>query len=131
MLSGKYRPGGERPAGSRFTRAKEDSPRYNRPALERVEALRPIAEQRGITLAQMSLAWLMQQPAVASPILGVRTIEHLRSAVQSLSIRLTQEDLDRIDEVAPPGSAVAEYWDQVMFQRVRQQNLKHRVVGSE
>jgi diketogulonate reductase-like aldo/keto reductase len=63
---------------------------------------------------------------VTAPILGVRTVEHLRSGLESLTITLTQQDLDRIDEVAPPGSAAAHYWDRVMFDRLRQQNLGRR-----
>lgn len=120
LLSGKYHRGEAPPEGSRFdgkTGAKIPG-RLNDPAMQRVEALQEFADQRGLPLPHLSLAWLRQQPAVAAPILGVRAIHHLRSALESLDVHLTKEDLDAIDEIAPPGSSVSRYWEQVTFDQI-------------
>jgi 1-deoxyxylulose-5-phosphate synthase len=129
LLSGKYHRGEPPPEGSRFegkTTGKAAG-RYNDAALERVEELQKFANEKGISLPDLSLAWLRHQPAVTAPILGIRAIHHLRSAIDGLEIKLTAEDLDRIDEIAPPGSSVSHYWDQVTFQQIiRPHNLAHR-----
>jgi 1-deoxyxylulose-5-phosphate synthase len=120
LLSGKYRTGQEAPQGSRFSGRPEesDNERYNIGALERVEALEGFARQKGLSLPALSLAWLRQQPAVTAPILGIRTIDHLRSALESIDVALTPDDLDEIDRICPPGSTVSQYWEHVLFQKV-------------
>lgn len=120
LLSGKYHRGENSPEGSRFSGkpGEEKSARYNDAALERVEALQEMANDLEISLPALSLAWLRQQPAVTAPILGIRAIHHLRSALESIDLVLTPADLDRIDQICPPGSSVSAYWDQVMFENI-------------
>jgi 1-deoxyxylulose-5-phosphate synthase len=120
LLSGKYRRGEEPPEGSRFSGKPGDSKsaRYNDAALERVEALEDLARELQVSLPALSLAWLRQQPAVTAPILGLRTVEHLRSALETIDLVLSAEVLDRIDEICPPGSSVSRYWDDVTFQKI-------------
>ncbi|MDH7569951.1 MAG: aldo/keto reductase, partial [Armatimonadota bacterium] len=108
-----------RPPGSRFERGSTTASRLNDPAIERANALRCVAERRGITLAQLALAWVHQQPGVTAPILGARTLQHLLTALPALEVRLTPEEQEEIDRIAPPGSAVSDYWDVNTFRRLR------------
>lgn len=126
LLSGKYHRDQPPPKGSRFDGKTGDrsAARYNERAMERVEALQQFAEEKGIPLPHLSLAWLRQQPAVTAPIVGIRTLDHLRSAVKGLEVSLSAEDLARIDEIAPPGSSVSSYWDQVTFQQIIQPHIE-------
>jgi len=120
LLSGKYRLGEPAPKGSRFAgREPGGDAIFTKAAVEAVEKLRPIAEERGITLAQLSLAWLMQQPGVTSPILGARPPEYLRSGVEACEVELTPEELARIDEIVPPGSYVSNYFEANIYRPLR------------
>lgn len=120
LLSGKYRRGEESPEGSRFSGkpGETKNARYNDRALERIEALQEMANDLEISLPALSLAWLRQQPAVTAPILGIRAIHHLRSALETIELVLTPADLKRIDQLCPPGSSVSSYWDQVLFENI-------------
>lgn len=126
LLSGKYKRGAEPPAGSRFSGqpGEKKAARYNEAALARVEALEVVAKELNVSLPALSLAWLRQQPAVAAPILGMRTVEHLRSALESIDLVLSMEVLDRIDEISPPGSSVSNYWEDVTFQKILRPHIR-------
>jgi aryl-alcohol dehydrogenase-like predicted oxidoreductase len=56
-----------------------------------------------MTLIQMALAFVIRHPAVTSAIIGPRTLEHLESQLAALDVQLTDDVLDRIDEIVPPG----------------------------
>jgi aryl-alcohol dehydrogenase-like predicted oxidoreductase len=81
LLTGKYKRGEEPPDDSRFG-GSELNPvqrrRLNDRIFDVVEGLEPIAQEKGCTLSQLSLAWVMQQPGVTSPIIGPRTMEQYR-----------------------------------------------------
>lgn len=124
ILSGQYDSAGSRPEGSRAELGGVGATRLTEAAVARAKALQPLAEARGITLAEFSLAWVHQQPAVTAPILGIRILDHLQSALKALEVKLSQEELDRVDEIAPPGSAVSNYWDSNTFALLRPRNLK-------
>ena len=111
VLSGIYRKGQEAPEGHRFKTVgqKDGHGRYTEQSLELVEGLIPLAEARGVSLAEFSLAWLMQRPGITAPICGPRTVEHLQSAVKACEIELTEEELAKVDEVIPPGENVTNY----------------------
>jgi aryl-alcohol dehydrogenase-like predicted oxidoreductase len=106
-LSGKYRRDGESPGSSR--RAQMIPQRYdmsmaaNQHKLEAAQALGELAEGAGISLIEMSLAFVMNHPAVTAPIIGPRTMEQLESQLPSLDASLSADVLDRIDEIVPPG----------------------------
>ena len=120
LLSGKYRLNTENPEGGRMSRRKPDQDcLFTTAALERVERLLPIAQARGVTLAELSLAWMMQQPGVAAPVVGMRTVEYVRSGVAACEIELTDEELAQIDEAAPPGTYVSNYYEPNVFRPLR------------
>lgn len=111
VLSGIYRKGQEPPEGHRFRTLgqKDGHDRYTEQSIDLVEGLVPLAEAQGVTLAEFSLAWLMQRPGITAPICGPRTVEHVRSAVRACEIELTDQELDKVDEVIPPGGNVTNY----------------------
>ena len=66
---------------------------------ERVEEL---AEDRGVSMAQIGLAWLLHQDAVDAPIVGVTSVEHLEDAVEAIEITLSESDLEYLEEPYEP-----------------------------
>lgn len=120
ILSGQYRPGQPGPPGSRFEHAGPDHSRLTPAALEAVDKLRPLAEAKGITLPELAHAWLLHRPGITAPIIGPRTVEHVRSAVKACDVALTPEDLARIDEIVPPGQAVSDFYAGNIYARIRE-----------
>ncbi len=105
-LTGRYRKGGELPKSHRAQRipARYDmSLEGNQRKLEAAEALAVLAEEAGITVIEMALAFVMRHPAVTAPIIGPRTMEQLESQLPAAEVTLSDEVLDRIDEIVPPG----------------------------
>jgi aryl-alcohol dehydrogenase-like predicted oxidoreductase len=76
--------------------------------LELVDRVKEIAEEKGITPGQLALAWVMAQGEDIVPIPGTTTVRHLEENVAAADIELTEEDLRRIDEVAPRGVAAGD-----------------------
>ncbi|GAB3657151.1 aldo-keto reductase family protein [Glycomyces tarimensis] len=74
--------------------------------LDAVEQLIPIAEQAGVKLAHLALAFVISHPGVTSAIIGPRTMEHLDDLLAGVDVRLTDEMLDQIDAIVPPGTDV-------------------------
>jgi aryl-alcohol dehydrogenase-like predicted oxidoreductase len=105
-LSGRYRKGGEIPTSHRAERIPG---RYdlslpgNQRKLDAAEALAKLADAAGITLIEMALAFVMRHPAVTSPIIGPRTMEQLESQLPAADVQLSDDVLDKIDEIVPPG----------------------------
>jgi aryl-alcohol dehydrogenase-like predicted oxidoreductase len=108
-LSGRWRKGAEPPASTRAERlpARYDLSRpENQRKLDAVEALARLAEEVGIPLIHLALAFVINHPAVTSAIIGPRTMEQLESQLGALDVRLDDAVLDRIDEIVPPGTNV-------------------------
>jgi aryl-alcohol dehydrogenase-like predicted oxidoreductase len=108
-LSGRWRKGQEPPTSTRADRlpARYDlSTPANQRKLEAADALARLAEEAGISLIEMALAFVIRHPAVTSAIIGPRTMEHLESQLKALDVTLSDEVLDRIDEIVPPGTNV-------------------------
>ena len=103
VLSGKYLPGQLPPAGSRATdelSGKNFIARWlNDDVLTRVQQLKPIAEKAGITMAQMSIAWTLQNKNVASAIVGATRPEQLDDNVKAAGVVLDADTLKAIDKV--------------------------------
>jgi aryl-alcohol dehydrogenase-like predicted oxidoreductase len=116
ILSGKYVREGKQPEGSRF---KDFDNRLTPAALDIVDALTPLAEAKGVTLAELALAWVMRQPGITAPITGPRTLEHLQSSLKALDVEITDADRERIDEVSPPGTKVSDYYDINVYRNLR------------
>ena len=124
-LTGKYRRD-ERPSGR--TRLGENPERgveaYDRRStVERtwdvVDAVRAVADDRGVTMPQVALAWLADLPAVSSVILGARTVEQLDDNLGAAGLHLTADETARLDAVSDPGAAGYPYGDVGTEQRSR------------
>jgi len=107
-LTGKYRKGQDNPLDSpRSGKWVGDlsDPKFVR-RIEAVEALIQMAEDRGVALAELALAWTLRHPAVTAAIIGPRTMEQMESCLRALEVEITEEDAARIDELVPPGTNV-------------------------
>jgi len=108
-LSGRYRRGEEPPKSSRAERLPHRfdlSIPANQRKFDAAVALGELAEDAGMTLIQLALAFVINHPAVTSAIIGPRTMDHLDSQLAALDVTLTEDVLDRIDEIVPPGTNV-------------------------
>jgi aryl-alcohol dehydrogenase-like predicted oxidoreductase len=105
-LSGRYRAGEDVPESHRANRIPgryDMSLPGNQRKLEAADALAKLAEEAGMTLIELALAFVIRHPAVTAAIIGPRTMEHLESQLTAAEIELSEELLDRIDEIVPPG----------------------------
>jgi aryl-alcohol dehydrogenase-like predicted oxidoreductase len=124
-LTGKYTQD-ERPTGD--TRLGDDPNRgveaYDRrSSVQRtwdvVAAVRKVAEGRGVTMAQVALAWLVDRPAVTSVILGARTTEQLEDNLGAAGLHLSPEETELLDAASDPGAGDYPYGDIGVHQRGR------------
>ena len=108
-LSGRYRKdadvaGPTSAARQRLTNRYDLSLPANQRKLDAAEALAQLADEAGLALIQMALAFVLNHPAVTAPIIGPRTMEHLESQLAAADVVLSEDVLDRIDEIVPPGT---------------------------
>ena len=103
VLTGKYRPDQPPPAGSRATDDKGGArsiERFLQPAvLTAVQGLRPVADELGVTMAQLALAWVLANDNVAAAIVGASRPEQVAENVKAVDVRIPPEVLARIDDV--------------------------------
>jgi aryl-alcohol dehydrogenase-like predicted oxidoreductase len=110
-LTGKYRKEAEVPAGSRLARM-ASSPVFdlasetNRRKFDLVEELVALADEAGLTLIDLALAFVLQHPAVTSAIIGPRTMTQLEDQLGAPEVVLDAAVLDRIDELVAPGTDI-------------------------
>jgi aryl-alcohol dehydrogenase-like predicted oxidoreductase len=106
-LTGSWRKGKEPPASTRAERLPQ---RYdlslpaNQLKLEAADALAQLAEEAGMSLIHMAIAFVANHPAVTAAIIGPRTDEQLESQLGAADVRLDAALLDRVDEIVPPGT---------------------------
>jgi aryl-alcohol dehydrogenase-like predicted oxidoreductase len=104
LLSGKYTSADDKgPSGARRTTF--DFPLVDKErAFKCVDAMRPLAEQRHVSVAQIALAWLLSKPFVSTVIIGAKSMDQLRDNIAAARIELTAEEIKTLDEVSqlPP-----------------------------
>ena len=102
VLSGKYLPGKKAPAGSRATDKKSGAGMISRwmreDVLTAVQKLKPIADEAGITMSQMAIAWVLQNPNVSSAIMGATTPKQVKENVKGSGIKLSADTMKAIDK---------------------------------
>jgi aryl-alcohol dehydrogenase-like predicted oxidoreductase len=108
-LSGRWRKDAGQQPSSRAGRLPERfdlSQPANQRKLDAVEQLARLAEEAGITLIQLAIAFVLNHPAITAPIIGPRTMEQLESQLAAADVVLDQAVLDRIDEIVPSGTTI-------------------------
>ncbi|QRN95363.1 aldo/keto reductase family protein [Archangium violaceum] len=105
VLTGKYKPGQKPPEGSRAT--DEKGSRFVRrfmsdDVLTRVQQLKPVADGVGLSLAQLAVAWVLQNPNVSSAIIGASRPEQVKENVKAAGVKLSADMMRRIDEILGP-----------------------------
>ena len=108
-LSGRWRKASGQQDSSRAGRLPERfdlSQPANQRKLDAVEALAQLAEEAGITLIQMAIAFVLNHPAITSAIIGPRTMEQFDGQLAAADVVLEADVLDRIDQIVAPGTTV-------------------------
>jgi len=113
LLSGKYRRGKQPPEGSRHLTDWNEPPVYDESKLyDTVDVLVEISEAHGVSAAQVALAWLLTRPTVSTVIVGARTDEQLADNLKATELRLSEDELARLERVSRP-LLVYPYWHQL------------------
>ncbi|XVU28869.1 aldo/keto reductase [Actinoplanes sp. CA-054009] len=109
-LSGRYtkdsQDGPMSPARQRLANRFDLSLPENQRKLDAVEKLSQLADDAGLTLIQLALAFVLRHPAITAPIIGPRTMDHLESQLAAADVVLTDDVLDRIDAIVPAGVTI-------------------------
>jgi aryl-alcohol dehydrogenase-like predicted oxidoreductase len=109
-LTGRYRKGEDIPQSRRSNRMPQRydlSTPENQRKLDAAEALAQLADEAGLSMIHLALAFVLHHPAVTAPIIGPRTLEHLETQIGAADVALSPDILDRIDEIVPPGVTIS------------------------
>lgn len=104
FLSGKYQRGKAAPPGTRFGENGNFVPFDKEQGYDVVEAAQHVAQRHGVSVAQVSLAWLLAQPTISSVIIAGRKKEHLADNIAAVDLELTAEDLSELNDASDPGT---------------------------
>jgi aryl-alcohol dehydrogenase-like predicted oxidoreductase len=103
VLTGKYQPGQQPPEGSRAADEKGGADMIKRfmndDVLTRVQGLKPIADEAGLSMAQLAVAWVLQNPNVAAALVGASRPEQVHENVKAAGVKLEPALMKQIDEV--------------------------------
>lgn len=124
LLSGKFRRGAEKPAESRLNTLDAPGTIDQERLFRIVDTLAEIAGQRGVSIPQVALNWVMRKPAVDTVIIGARTESQLRDNLAAATWELTEAEVVRLDEVSAL-PAPYPYWHQQKFAAERNPAPKH------
>jgi aryl-alcohol dehydrogenase-like predicted oxidoreductase len=110
-LSGRWRKNDDAPTPTSYARQRlveryDLSLPANQGKLEAAEALAQLADNAGISLIEMAIAFVINHPVVTATIIGPRTMEQLESQLPSADLKLSDDVLDRIDEIVAPGTNI-------------------------
>ena len=126
MLTGRYRKGQQQPDSARvkfFPKQMADER-----SLNVVEQLLPLAEEAGMALSHLAMAFAIAHPAVTSAIIGPRTMAHLDDLLAGTEVKLNDAVLDRIDAIVPPGTDVAPIEAAYNPPAIQQAHLRRRPI---
>lgn len=102
VLSGKYMPGKKAPAGSRATDKKSGAGMISRwmreDVLTAVQALKPVAEEAGLSMSQLAIAWTLQNPNVSSAIMGASKPKQVKENAKAAGVKLSPKTMKAIDK---------------------------------
>ncbi len=109
VLTGRYSTSGELPQDSRAARVEWFRARVSAKGLQVADKVAEMAQARKLTVAQLALLWVKDQPGVTAPIVGPRTLEHLEQFLPVLDLTLAESDRPLFDALVHPGNAVADF----------------------
>lgn len=104
FLSGKYERGKPAPEGTRFGENGNFVPFDKEYGYRVLDAAKAVAERHEVSVARVSLAWLLTRPAISSVIIAGRKKEHLSDNIGAVDLELTDQDLDELDKASDPGT---------------------------
>jgi aryl-alcohol dehydrogenase-like predicted oxidoreductase len=117
ILTGLYQRGAAAPEGSRLAAANLSAmtaKRLTPTAYDMVDAIEPLAKAHGVSMGAFSLAWVMSQPGITSPITGPEKLSDIQDSLTALDVQITDEDCAIIDAVNAPGAMASPFYDPVM-----------------
>ena len=102
FLTGKYHRGEPASEGSRVASSRFDMPGLmaNEQTWQVIDSLRELGEERGKTVSQMAIGWLLTRPSITSPIIGPRSVEQLQDYLGAVGLRLTSDEMSTLDDVS-------------------------------
>lgn len=119
VLAGRYSSVDDIPEGSRASRWDFFGSRVTKRGLEVTKAVAKMAQERGMSLTQLALLWVKDQPGITAPIIGPRTLKHLEDALPLLEMNLDEGDRAIFDELVHPGNAVADFFNSNEWMKTR------------
>jgi aryl-alcohol dehydrogenase-like predicted oxidoreductase len=119
VLAGKYPPNETPAEGSRLAIHSFYKERISLRAREFAEEVARVAAEAGMSTPQLAQLWVKDQPGVTAPIIGPRTMEHLETALSIADQTLSADVAARLDELNPPGSAVADFFNTSNWMKMR------------
>jgi aryl-alcohol dehydrogenase-like predicted oxidoreductase len=122
MLTGRVRRGQD----SDVTRARLFTAFRDERRLDAVEKVIPLAEEAGLSMPHLAMAFAISHPGVTSALLGARTMEQLDGLLAGVDVVLSDEVLDRIDEIVPPGTDAGPLDQAYVPPAIRQPELRRR-----
>jgi aryl-alcohol dehydrogenase-like predicted oxidoreductase len=127
FLTGKFRRNQKGPENAR--RAGFDFPPVDKNmAYDVVDVMEAMGKEKGASIPQMALAWLLHQPGVTSPIIGAKTMEQLEDNIKSADVQLSEEELGHISDVTQPPKLYPQWMLEFQQNRARmireQQSVK-------
>ncbi|MBL6280105.1 aldo/keto reductase [Micromonospora fiedleri] len=125
MLTGRVRRGEQ----NDLRRARLSTHLTDERRIDVVEQLIPLADEAGMPLTHLAMAFAIAHPGVTSAILGPRTMEHLDNLLAGVDVTLTDEILDRIDEIVTPGTDVTRLDQAYLPPALLNPNLRRRPVS--
>jgi len=131
-LTGRYRKGEDVPTSHRAQRLPgryDLSNPGNRAKLDAAEELALLAEDAGLSLVHLALAFTLAHPAVTAPIIGPRTMEQLESQLGAVDVTLSDDVLDRVDKIVPPGTTLNRDDSGYQPPALREPSLRRRRTG--
>ena len=114
FLTGKYRPGDKRPEGARYETHRGTwyaERNFSDASFAVLKTIEKLAQGKGCSPSQLCLAWCAKQPGITSPIIGPSSMDQLLDNLGTLEVDVTEEDKKQIDQVAPPGKAIASCYE--------------------
>jgi len=119
VLAGRYSSIDDIPEGSRAARWDFFGSRVTKRGLEVTKVVAKMAQERGMSLTQLALLWVKDQPGITAPIIGPRTLKHLEDALPLLEMNLEEGDRALFDELVHPGNAVSDFFNSNEWMKAR------------